>query len=73
MAAHPTRKEPPWPEWTAETFSPEGLRLLAMGHDWIRGNANLDRHNRISTEDFAIAAIACWLVAGRTDLLKKIP
>lgn len=65
-------KAPKWPDWLEDVFTEEGIRLLNMAYDHAK-NSGLERSKKVSAEDLATAAAACWLVAGRTDLLRRIP
>lgn len=68
-----THRAPRWPAWVADTFTDEGLRLLGMAHEWLRSTPQLERANRVSAEDLATCAVVLVVVAGRADLLRRIP
>jgi hypothetical protein len=65
-------RPPNWPDWVEDVFTEEGIRLLNMAYEHAK-NSGLERSKKVSAEDLATAAAACWLVAGRTDLLRRIP
>jgi hypothetical protein len=67
------QRPPNWPDWLEDVFTAEGIRLLNMAYDHAKRNSHLDRANRVSAEDLATSAVGCFIVAGRTDLLRRIP
>lgn len=67
------QKQPNWPDWLEDVFTEEGIRLLNMAYDHSKRNSHLERATRVSAEDLATSAVGCFIVAGRTDLLRRIP
>lgn len=62
-------REPQWPSWIDEYFTPAGKLVLERAYVELKTGRPVPRASRLSAEDFAASLYAGFKAEGRTDLI----